>query len=249
MAWGPALIVVAAGGVLLAVASLATMRLIGARPGVGRRLAGPPEVRVGRLARGAPPHRAVRVVGRIRCVDPLITSDGDRLVAFHRDVEVRQGGRWRSLERVRETRSFELWDHDGSLALDPAQAAEPLIVIPAVWQGDPGALEEPHASAAQRLAERHGPIQLARSVTRTINVTDRLSVLAQVRADAVGRVRLEPPPAGYLITNLPLPDAMRLLGGTRRGVVGGAVIGLLAGCGIAAAGLAGALLAVPLGGW
>lgn len=249
MAWGPILMGVAVAGVLLAAASLITMRAIGARPGIGRRLAGPPEVRVGSLVRGALPERAVRVVGRIRCADPLVTAEGDRLVVFHRDVEVRQGGRWRSLERVRETRSFELWDHDGSVTIDPARSAEPLIVIPGVWQGDPGELEEPHASAARRLAERHGPIELARSVTRAINVTDRLSVVARVRADADGRVSLEPPSGGYLITNLPLPDAMRLLGGTHRRLVGDAVIGLVVGCGLAVAGLAGALVAVLMGGW
>ncbi|MGH2357551.1 MAG: hypothetical protein ACRDGJ_06005, partial [Candidatus Limnocylindria bacterium] len=208
-------------GVALAGASLLTMRAIGARLGMGRRLAGPPEVKVGRLTAATElPSRPVRVVGRIRCTDPLLTPEGDRLVAFHRDVEVRVAGRWRSLERVRETRSFELWDHDGSLTIDPAEAAEPLIVIPAVWHGQPTQLDEPHASAAARMAERHGPISAARSVTRSIAITDRLAVLALVRADSSRRIRLEPPPGGFLIANLPLADAMRLLGGTHRRLVG-----------------------------
>ena len=98
----------------------------------------------------------MRVVGRIRCRDPLEAGEGERLVAFHRDVEVMAGGRWRSVERLRETRSFELWDHDGSLTVDPAGAAEPLVAIPKVWRGDASQLEEPHASAVARLAERHG---------------------------------------------------------------------------------------------
>ena len=121
----------------------------------------------------------MRVSGRIRCREPLDSGGGERLVAFHRDVEVRVGGTWRSIERLRETRSFDLWDHDGSLRLD-RPGAEPLIVIPQVWRGDPDELEEPHASAVARLAERHGPATEARAITRTINVTDRLLVLAGV---------------------------------------------------------------------
>jgi len=247
---GPALALACAAGLLLVAASLVTMRPIGARPGVGRRLAGPPEFRVGRLSNAsALPARAMRVVGRIRCIDPLVSPDGDRLVAFHRDIEVRVRGRWRSLERVRETRSFELWDHDGSLAMDPAQAAEPLIAIPGVWRGDPSRLDEPHASAAAQLAARHGPIHEARAVTRSISISDRLAVLARVSRGANSEVRLEPPPGGYLITNLPLDSAMRLLGGQHRRLVGVAVVGLVAGAAVAVAGLVGTIVAALLGAW
>jgi hypothetical protein len=174
------------------------------------------------------------VAGRIRCREPLDLGDGERLVAFHRDVEVHVGGRWRSVERLRETRSFDLWDHDGSLLIDPAEAAEPLVAIPAVWRGDPAELTEPHAAAVARLVERHGPATAARAITRSINVTDRLLVIARpVRDD--GRVRLAPPDGGFLITNLALPDAMRLLGGRRP---------RLAAAGIAGLGLAIALLVI-----
>ncbi|HEX2142727.1 MAG TPA: hypothetical protein VHK28_10740, partial [Candidatus Limnocylindria bacterium] len=113
--------------VLLA-AGLLAIRASGARFGLARRLAGAGEVRVGDAFDLDPlPGRPVRLVGRIRCPDPIVTDRDDRLVALHRDVEVRLPGRgWRSIERVRETRGFELWDHDGSLPLDPAAAAEPL---------------------------------------------------------------------------------------------------------------------------
>ena len=163
----------------LAASSLA-LRMAGAQPAFARRLAGPREVRVGLLLDAADlPDRPVRVAGRIRCRDPLQTADGERLVAFHRDVEVMAGGSWRSVERLRETRSFELWDHDGSLTVDPAAAAEPLVVIPKVWRGDPALLEEPHASTVARLVERHGAATVARSVVRTLDVTDRLLVVAR----------------------------------------------------------------------
>lgn len=237
-------------GLLLVAASILALRSSGASPAVARRLAGPPEVKVGRLldddAVGLP-ERPVRLVGRIRCREPLDAGNGERLVAFHRDVEVLVGGTWRSVERMRETRSFELWDHDGSLTIDPAAAAEPLITIPHAWHGSPDQLEEPHASAAARLAERHGPLTEARATTRSLNVTDRLLVLARPVRDADGKARLEPPQGGYLISNLALDDAMRLLGGRHRRAAASGVVGLALGIALAAIGGIGALLSSVLG--
>lgn len=237
-------------GLLLVAASILALRSSGASPAVARRLAGPPEVKVGRLldddAVGLR-ERPVRVVGRIRCREPLDAGNGERLVAFHRDVEVLVGGTWRSVERMRETRSFELWDHDGSLTIDPAAAAEPLITIPHAWHGSPDQLEEPHASAAARLAERHGPLTEARATTRSLNVTDRLLVLARPVRDADGKARLEPPEGGYLISNLALDDAMRVLGGRHRRVAASGVVGLALGIALAAIGGIGALLSSVIG--
>lgn len=233
-------------GVLLAAGALLVLRGTGASPARARRLAGPMEVKVGRLLDpGDLPARPVRVSGRIRCRDPLEAGDGERLVAFHRDVEVRVGGAWRSVERLREARSFDLWDHDGSLQLDPAWAAEPLITIPQVWRGSPAELEEPHASAVARLVERHGPATEARAITRSINVTDRLLVLARV-ITVDGSAALEPPEGGFLITNLALPDAMRLLGGRNRRLAAAGVIALGVAVVLVAIGGIGALLSAFL---
>jgi hypothetical protein len=240
-----ALVVVA--GIVVAAISLLVLRRSDAQPGRARRLAGPSEVRVGRLVDADVPDRAVRVTGRIRCRDPLEMGNGERLVAFHRDVEVRAAGRWRSIERLRETRSFELWDHDGSITIDPARVEEPLIVIPSVWHGRVDELEEAHAAAAARLAERHGPAVEARAVTRTINVTDRLLVLARPVRDEGGRTRLEPPNDGFVITNLALDDAMRLLGGRSRRSAAGGVIGLAIAIALLAIGGIGAFLSAFLG--
>jgi hypothetical protein len=238
---------IAAAGVVIGLVSWVAMRSAGAQPALARRLAGPREVRVGQLLDPADlPQRPVRAAGRIRCRDPLETSDGERLVAFHRDIEVLAGGHWRSVERLRETRSFELWDHDGSLTVDPASATEPLVVIPKVWRGDATELEEPHASAVRGLVERHGPATMARSVIRTIDVTDRLLVVARAVRGADGRVRLEPPAGGFVITALALPDAMRLLGGPRRRLAAIAVIGIGLGLALAAIGFVGALVAAVL---
>lgn len=234
-------------GLVLGLASALALRSTGASPARARRLAGPPERRVGTLLDDAEPsNRSVRVAGRIRCRDPLEAGDGERLVAFHRDVEVRIGGTWRSVERIRETRSFDLWDHDGSLPLDPALAAEPLLTIPQVWRGAPSALEEPHASSVAALAERHGAADEARAITRTLNVTDRLLVLARPVRDAGGAISLEPPEGGYLITNLALADAMRLLGGRNRRLTAMAVIGLGGAIALLAVGGIGAFLSALL---
>ena len=228
------LALVALAGGALALLSWWLLGRTGALPGLGRRLAGPPEVKVGRLLDpGDLPGRPVRVSGRIRCREPLVADD-ERLVCFHRDVEVQAGGRWHTIERLRETRSFDLWDHDGSLPLDPAMAAEPLVSIPKIWRGEASELEEPHASAARRLADRHGTVTAARSTVRTIALTDRLLVLARAVRSEDGRARLEPPDGGFVITNLALPDAMRLLGGRRRRMAAASVVGLGVGTAIAA---------------
>jgi hypothetical protein len=222
----------AVAGVVLLGAGLLSIRRSGARPGMGRRLAGARQVRVGELLDIGPgdpiPDRPVRVIGRIRCAEPIITSQDDRLVAFHRDVEVATRGGWRSIERLRETRSFELWDHDGSLQIDPADAAEPLIVLPHVWSGSVEALDETYAAGLARLAAEQGRLSEARATTRMVSVVDRLLLLAQVARGADGEVALVPPPGGYLLSSLELDDAMRLLGGRRPRwlLAGAAAIGL-----------------------
>ena len=243
-----ALLLVALAGLLLLGIATLMLGASGARPGLARRLAGPPRIPVGRLLDpdAQMPPRPITIAGRIRCRAPMRMPDGERLVVLHRDVEVRGRGGWRSIERLRETRSFELWDHDGSLAVDPAVAADPLITIPAVWRGSPTALEEPHASSAARLAERIGPLREARATTRTVNVTDRLLVLARPRRADDGTVTLEAPEGGFLITNLELDDAMRLLGGRRRRIVVASVVGIGLGGALVAAGLLGAAIAALL---
>jgi hypothetical protein len=208
----------ALGGVLLLGLGLVLVRRSGARPTIARRLAGARQLRVGELLNLAPgdslPRRPVRLLGRIRCAEPIITSQDDRLVAFHRDVEVAvPHGGWRSVERLRETRSFELWDHDGSLQVDPAQAAEPLVVLPHVWSGPAEELDETYAEALARLTAEQGPPGQARATTRMVSVVDRLLVLAEITRDPDGRVALAPPRGGYVVSALELDDAMRLLGG------------------------------------
>lgn len=218
---------VAALGVALLVGGVVALRGTGASFGIGRRLAGAREVKVGELldATDLPP-RPVRVKGRVRCPDPIVTAEDDRLVAFHRDVEVElPGGAWRTIERVRETRTFELWDHDGSLTIDPAEAAEPLVAIPHVWRGSPDELDEAFVPAVERLTAEHGTPTGARATTRMVSVVDHLLVLAATTRDPAGNVRLVPPPGGYVISALELDAALRILGGRRhRLLAGGAIV-------------------------
>jgi hypothetical protein len=230
-------------GAALVAAGALWMRAIGARMVLGRRLAGARELPVGQVAALAvKPARPIRVVGRIRCPDPLVAPDGEELVAYHRDVEVQTAGGWRPIERLRETRSFELWDHGGSLSVDPALVAEPLVTIPLIWEGSPDELGEPHASAVARLAAEGAPPLCARAVTRTISVVDRLLLLAEVRVDGPAGPRLEPPEGGFIISTLELEAAMRLLGGPRRRQLAFAIGAMIAGAAVALLGLTAALL-------
>jgi hypothetical protein len=206
-------------GAALVVAGVVAIRVSGAEPRLARRLAGARQLRVGDvLAATVMPARPIRIVGRIRCPRPIVTDRDERLVAFHRDVQVRPpGGRWRSIERIRESRGFELWDHDGSMPVDPALAAEPLVVIPHVWRGTTAELtQEGHLAAVARLGGSRESGWPARSVTRMVSVVERLLVLASVQRGADGSATLVPPPGGFVISGVDLDDAMRLLGGNRR---------------------------------
>lgn len=231
------LAVLVTGLLLLLVGGLA-LRRSGARAGVASRFAAARDLRLAELLTDdPPPPRPVRVAGRIRCADPIVTQQGDRLVALHRDVEVLlpRGG-WRTIERRRETRPFELWDHGGSLAIDSAAAAEPLVVIPHVWRGDPAELGAEHLAALARLTAEGGAPTAARSVTRMLSVVERLQVLAAVHRAPDGSVSLLPPPGGYVISALELDDAMRLLGGPRKGLLVGAAVAIGLGALLAVAG-------------
>jgi hypothetical protein len=243
LAW----LAVAAAGVAIALGGALLVRASGASPGRARRLAGARGARVGELTEAPPSRRPMRVSGRVRCSDPVVTPDGQRLIAFHRDVEVRSGREWRTVERIRETRAFDLWDHDGWVRLDLADAAEPLITIPHVWRGAVSELEEPLRGAAVRVAGEDPSRAEARAVTRTVSVIDRLLVLARVERQGAGAVRLVAPQGGFIVSAVPLDAAMRLLGGGRpRLLLGGvsaiavgiviALVGVLAGIASALAG-------------
>lgn len=229
-------------GPVLLIGGLLTLKGSGARISMARRLGGAREMKVGTLLDATElPARPVRLAGRVRCADPLVSDNDERLVAWHRDVEVRTRKGWRSIEHRRETRSFQLWDHDGALTVEPAQAAEPLIAIPHTWNGSPADLDETYQPAIARLETQAGPITAARAETRMIGVIDRLLVLARVERDGAG-VRMQPPPGGYVISTMELDEAMRLLGGPRRRWVPIAVLAMLCGALLTVIGLAAALI-------
>jgi len=208
-------------GVALVVGGVWLIRASGAHYAVARRLGGARQLTVAELLAavdaGRPPQRPIRLRGRIRCPDPIVDDEGNRLVAVHRDVEVLlPDGRWRLVERLRESRPFELWDHAGGLAVDAASAGEPLVVLPGVWEGDVSMLPADQQRSVERLAAEHGPIARARATTRAVSVVDTLLVLSAVGRDAAGRTALRPPAGGYVICALPLDEAMRVLAGPRR---------------------------------
>lgn len=203
-----------AGGVML-------IRSSGALTGVGRRLAAARTVPLAELIAQAAsdelPAEPIRVEGRVRCANPIETPDGDRLAALHRDVEVAlPDGRWRTIERLRDTRTVDLWERANSVRIDLGAAAEPLITIPQVWEGSPDELPASYRPAIERLTAEAGPPTAARSTTRQITLVDQLTVLAVGRRDPAGQLQLAPPTGGFVVSAVDLDVAMRLLAGPRR---------------------------------
>jgi hypothetical protein len=197
------------------------VRSSGANTRTGRRLAGARAAGLGDLhhlaQRNALPTGQVRVHGRVRCANPIVTPDGDQLALLHRDVELQlPGGQWRVVERLREVRPIDLWDRMASVPLDLARLAEPLIAIPEVWEGFPDELDPSHQPAVERIRAEAGPPQRARATTRRVMLVDHLIVLAVPGRAADGSLRLDPPPGGYLATSVELDVAMRLLAGGHR---------------------------------
>ena len=189
----------------------------GARLAMARRMAAARACRVRDvLALNETPRSPLRIWGRVRCADPILTASGERLVAVHRDVAANVPGiGWRTIERVRESRRFQLWDHAGELAIDLSEAAEPLVAIPSVWRGTPEELPDEYRPAIARLEHRHGRrVSSVRSETRTLSVVDHLLVVARPLVVA-GAVTLRPPHGGYIVSSLELDAAMRLLIGRR----------------------------------
>ncbi len=185
----------------------------GARIGMARRLAAARACRVRDvLALTETPHSALRIWGRVRCADPIVTASGERLVAVHRTVAADVPGiGWRTIERVRESRRFQLWDHSGELTVDVSESAEPLVTIPSVWRGRPDELPDEYRPAIARLEHRHGRrVSTVRSETRTLSVVDHLLVVARPEV-AAGSVTLRPPRGGYIVSSVELDAAMRLL--------------------------------------
>ncbi len=225
------------------------VRSSGANTSVGRRLAGArpiPLAELRDLASGdALPRGAVRIEGRVRCADPLITPEGDRLALLHRDIELQSPtGEWRVVERIRESRPIDLWERMVSIPVDLSRLAEPLVAIPIVWEGLPADLGPAQLPAVARLTADGDPPQRARSTTRQVSLVDRLIVMGHPSRSADGSVRLDPPLGGYLATTVELDVAMRLLaGGRRTRMVSGFA---LAGAGVLVLALAAAALLIGL---
>ena len=237
-------------GLLAAGLGAALIHSSGADTRAGRRLAGARAASLPVLqdlaAHDQLPRGPVRVEGRVRCANPLLTPDGDRLAALHRDVEVQlPNGRWRVIERLRETRPIDLWERSASVRVDLAELAEPLISIPLVWEGPSAELGDTYRAAVDRLAGELGRPSRARATTRQLSLVDQLIVLANPGRDEHGRLRLVPPPGGFLAANVELDTAMRLLAGPHRNrMLAGFAVGLF-GVIVAVAGLIGVLLALP----
>lgn len=223
----------AAAGLVATGVGAALIRSSGADTRAGRRLAGAHAAAIRDLqelaAQDRLPPGPVRIEGRVRCVNPLVLPSGDRLAALHRDVEVElPDGRWRVIERVRDSRAIDLWERTVSVPLDLSRLAEPIITIPEVWEGSPAELGDSYRAALDRVATEGGPVRRARATTRPVSLVDKLIVLAVPERDEKGRLRLTPPRGGFLVANVELDTAMRLLAGPgRTRMLAGFAIGVI----------------------
>jgi hypothetical protein len=214
-------LVAVAVGALGTVTGVALIRASGANTSAGRRLAGARDMVLrdlqGLAERNQLPAAAVRVEGRVRCANPIVTPAGERLALLHRDIELlSDDGRWRTIERVRDARAIDLWQRSASVGLDLAHIAEPLIAIPHLWEGDAAELDAAMQPAVERVRAEHGAPGPARATTRQVLLVDQLIVLAVPARGDDGKLRLDPPPGGFLVTNVDLDVAMRLLAGPQR---------------------------------
>ena len=224
-------IALAAGGVVALAIGAGFVRASGARLRVAQRLAAAKPAKVADVLRLTESSRhALRVTGRVRCGAPIVTANDERLVALHRTVEVELPGRgWRAIERVRESRRFQFWDHAGEITLDSARFAEPIVAIPAVWRGPPTELPDDYQGAVARLEAAHRTrVRRARAETRVVSITDRIVVVGAPVVVPGAAPALEPPAGGFIVSTLEFDAAMRLLAGRRRGllIVGLALIAL-----------------------
>jgi hypothetical protein len=211
--------VVALGGGLLA------LRRVGPGYRVGRLLAAAPELSLAEAveAAGADPPRYVRVEGRISS-DEEFPDEHDRPLVFRRRrLELDAGDGWRTLEEERIAVPFGLEERTAFLAVDVEALDEGLVVLPRESTGRA-------AEVAERLPPGTPPEALVRHSVDQVSAVEHARACGVPRLRADGRAVLTTGLGRPLIlTTLDLPEAMRVLGGRRRGSALAAATGLAAG--------------------
>ncbi len=227
-------------GVLCLGAGLAVLASFGTGLRLGRLLATTPALPIGELVGLAtePRPRYVRVGGRIDSEELFEDVARRPLVLRRTRVQVRQSGRWRTVEDSLEVVPFQLQDGLDAVSLDGAALGDGLVVVPRLSTGHVADLGERAPAGAS-------PAAPARIRIDQLSAVEHATALGVPSLTADGQVRLVGTRRRPLVlTTLEDAEAMRILanGGQHRArlvvgligagallVVAGLVMGFLSG--------------------
>jgi hypothetical protein len=231
------LVLFAAGLAALAAAG-SVLRSFGPSYRIGRLLATARQVSVAdavALAR-AGDAAYVRVDGRIDAEDEFEDEHHRPLVFRRRRLEVRRGGSWQTIDEGRDAVPFAIRDGLEAVSIDADALGSGLVVIPREAMGTA-------ADVRDRVAADLADDTPTRLRVEQVSSVEHAIALGIPVLGSDGAVRLT---AGrgrpLVLTTLERPEAMRLLGGGRRGRPALASALLLAGLALVATGAGWALL-------
>jgi hypothetical protein len=202
-----------AGGLLALAFAALVLRTYGPRYRVARLLGTVPVVplaeALGAGERGE--HRYLGVAGRVDSEESF-EDEASRPLVFRRTrLQARSRGRWVTFDENREQVRFEVGDGLRAVGVDGDALAEGLVVMPRESTGVAADLGG-RAPAGLR------PETPVRVVVEQISAVEHAVVVGVAVAAEDGRVQLT---AGrgrpLILTTLETPEAMRVLGGGRRG--------------------------------
>jgi hypothetical protein len=207
----PAVLLVA--GVLALGCAILVLRSFGPGYRIGRLLAATPLVSVADAAAQARAGSAayLRVDGRIDAADEFEDEHHRPLVFRRRRLEIRRGRAWQTVEDAREAVRFEIREGLDAVVVDTDALGPGLVVIPREAVGTA-------ADAPDNLPADLPPGTPTRLRVEQVSSVEHAIVLGVPEVGPDGTIRIT---AGrgrpLILTTLERPEAMRLLGGGRRG--------------------------------
>ena len=207
-------------GLVALVGGWLVLRSYGSRFRVGRLLAATPRISIAEalsLARSGKAHY-VRVDGRIDSEEEFEDPDHRPLVLRRTRLEVRDGGRWRSLVDDRRTVPFVVREGLDEIAIDRDAIDTGLVVVPRVSTGSA-------AEVPEHLPDGIDPDAPVRLRIEQLSSVEHAIVLGVPRPSGEGAVMTSAGGRPLVVTPLEIPEAIRLLGGGRsRPAVAGALL-------------------------
>jgi hypothetical protein len=207
----PAVLLVA--GLLALVGAVLVLRSFGPGYRIGRLLATTPLVSVAGATSRARAGTAeyLRVDGRIDAEDEFEDEHHRPLVFRRRRLEIKRGGAWQTVEDAREAVRFEIREGLDAVVIDTDALGPGLVVIPREAVGVAGDVPD-------NLPADVPPGTPTRLRVEQVSSVEHAIVLGVPLVGPDGTVRIT---AGLgrplVLTTLERPEAMRLLGGGRRG--------------------------------